>query len=72
MKINELLFGSKFRLVDWLVEPKACVGLDLDNVSIAEEMPYSLSTDHSNANVIDICAIGGFQIFAIDQGREVM
>ena len=72
MKINELLFGSKFRLVYWLAEPKACVGLDLDNVSIAEEMPYSLSTDHSNANVVDICAIGGFQIFAIDQGREVM
>jgi len=54
------------------VEPKACVWLDLDNVSMAEEMTYSLSTDHSNANVVDICAIGGFQIFAIDQGREVM
>ncbi len=54
------------------MEPKTRVGLDLDNVSMAEEMTYSLSTDYSNANVVHICAIRGFQILAIDQGRKVM
>jgi hypothetical protein len=54
------------------VEPKACAWFDLNDVSIAEEMAYSLSADDSNANIVDIGAIGGFQVFAIDQGWEIM
>lgn len=72
LKIIELVWCSKFRLIDWLVEPKACVWFDLNDVSIAEEMAYSLSADDSNANIVDIGAIGGFQVFAIDQGWEIV
>jgi hypothetical protein len=49
LKIIELLFGSKFGLVDWLVESKACFWLDLNDISIAEEMADSFSTNHSDA-----------------------
>ena len=71
LKIVELVLCSIFGLLNWLVESKACAWLDLNNVSIAKEMAYSLSANDSNANAVDIGAIGGFQIFAIDQRWEV-
>ena len=46
--------------MDWLVEPEAYIWLDLNYVAIAEEMTYFLSTDDSNADVINIGAVGGF------------
>jgi hypothetical protein len=35
--------------VDWLVKSKACFWLDLNDISIAEEMADSFSTNHSDA-----------------------
>jgi hypothetical protein len=70
LEIIELFFRSKFGLMNRLVESKARVWFDLDNVSVAEKMTYFLPTNDSNANIVDISAISRFQIFAIDQRRE--
>lgn len=46
--------------------------LDLDDISITEQVADSLSADNSNTSTVNIGAIGGLQVLAIDQGREVV
>lgn len=54
------------------MELKAYIWLDFNDVAIAEEMAHSLSTDDSNAYIVNIGAVSRFQIFAVDQRWEVM
>jgi hypothetical protein len=58
--------------VNRLVESKARFWLDLDDISVAEKIAYFLSTHDTDTDIVYVCAISRFQIFAVDQGWEVM
>lgn len=60
------------RYIAVLLKSESPIWFDFDNVSVSEQIAYSLKANHANTLVVDVGTVGRFKVLAVDQWLKLV